>query len=476
MEQSDFTFQPSLRSEVSSNTLNAPLHTVKVERSDQSLISSYAFKKPADDDHDIPPVPPLQIPPQVDGLDQAPTQTFDNTETVRQTERRKDGGFHAWLVCFGVWCAFTSSFGWLNSVGVFQDYYQKHFLQNYSNLDISWISSVQVFMIFSGGIVFGKLFDDNGPRWLLVVGTFLQVFGLVMTAGSTQYYQFFLAQAVCSSIGASCIYYASAGAISTWFIKKRATAFGIAATGSSIGGVFFPIMVFRLVERIGFPWTMRIVALIVFVLNVIAILTVKSLLVHTHKPFSIWKYLHQFKDVPFVCLLVGMTMFSFGLWVPINYLITQGQAAGMSESLAHLFGRFLPGILADRFGRFNIMFLATIVSGVLTLALWIPAKSNVPIIIYAAFYGFFSGAYVSLGPTVVGQISNIKEIGLRNGVLYFCVGIAVLVGSPIGGQLVTAMNGNFLGLQLFAGVTMVVGACIILSSRVMIAGFGWQVV
>lgn len=133
-------------------------------------------------------------------------------------------------------------------------------------------------------------------------------------------------------------------------------------------------------------------------------------------------------------------------------------------------------MLADKFGRFNVMFTAVAVSGILTLALWIPAKSNALTILYGALYGFFSGAYVPLGPTVVAQISDIKEIGLRNGVLYFCVGIAVLVGSPIGGQLVTAMNGNFLGLQIFARITMVVGACIILLSRVIIAGLKWQVV
>lgn len=122
------------------------------------------------------------------------------------------------------------------------------------------------------------------------------------------------------------------------------------------------------------------------------------------------------------------------------------------------------------------MFIAVTVSGILALALWIPAKSNALIILFAALYGFFSGAYVSLGPTVVAQISDIKEIGLRNGVLYFCVGIAVLVGSPISGQLVTAMNGDFLGLQIFGGTTMVVGASIILFSRVILAGFKWKVV
>jgi len=270
------------------------------------------------------------IPPTLPSPNDSPPQNEKLEAQITASSAPPDGGFHAWLVCLGTFCALISSFGWLNSVGVFQAYYQTHFLQSYSSSTISWISSVQVFIIFGGGVLFGKLFDDYGPRWLLVVGTFLQVLGLVMTAQSSEYYQIFLAQAVCSSIGASCIYYGSAGAIATWFVKKRATAFGLAATGASLGGVFFPIMVDRLVVRIGFPWTMRAVALILLVLNVVAVLTVKSLLVHKRKPFSLHKYLAQFQDIPFVVLLTGMTLFSLGLWLPINYLITQGRAAGIS--------------------------------------------------------------------------------------------------------------------------------------------------
>ncbi|KAF2844938.1 MFS general substrate transporter [Plenodomus tracheiphilus IPT5] len=386
----------------------------------------------------------------------------------------RDGGTQAWLVCFGTFCAFTSSFGWLNSVGVFQAYHQTHYLQSYSSSTISWISSVQVFIIFGGGIIFGKLFDDYGPHWLLVAGTFLQVFGLLMTAQCTEFYHFFLAQAVCSSIGASCIYYASAGAISTWFLKKRATAFGLAAMGASVGGVFFPIMVTRLIGQVGFPWTMRAVALIVLCLDITAISTVKSLLVHTRKDFSPRKYMNQLKDISFVMLLTGMTMLSLGLWLPINFLITQGREAGVPVGL--VYGRFLPGVLGDKFGRLNVLFLATILSGLLTLALWVPAKDTASVFVYAGLYGFSSGAYVSLGPSVVAQLSDIREIGMRNGVLYFFVGIAVLIGNPIGGQLVSVMNGDFLGLQLFAGVTMVVGACVIFSARIAIVGVRWKVV
>jgi hypothetical protein len=154
-----------------------------------------------------------------------------------------DGGLEANLALVGGWCCLFCSFGWINCIGVFQDYYQQVPLREYSSSAVSWIPSMEVFMMFLGGPVFGKVFDSYGPRYILIFGTFFHVFGLMMTSLSSQYYQFFLAQGVCSAIGASAIFYAGMGSISTWFFKKRATAFGLMASGSSLGGVVFPIIV-----------------------------------------------------------------------------------------------------------------------------------------------------------------------------------------------------------------------------------------
>jgi hypothetical protein len=54
--------------------------------------------------------------------------------------------------------------------------------------------------------VSGKLFDSYGPRIPLAIGSFMQVFGLMMTSLSKEYYQFFLSQSVVSGIGASLIF------------------------------------------------------------------------------------------------------------------------------------------------------------------------------------------------------------------------------------------------------------------------------
>lgn len=45
--------------------------------------------------------------------------------------------------------------------------------------------------------------------------------------------------------------------------------------------------------------------------------------------------------------------------------------------------------------------------------------------------------------------------------LYFCISIGVLAGSPIAGALVEANGGDYTYLKIFAGITMLSGAVLI---------------
>ncbi|KAJ5909038.1 MFS general substrate transporter [Penicillium taxi] len=337
------------------------------------------------------------------------------------------------MVTFGAWWALFIAFGWTNSVGVFQNYYEKDLLNSYSASTIAWISSTQLFMMYGAGIVFGKVFDHYGPRRLLYIGGFAHVIGLMMASISKEYYQIFLSQAICSAIGA-----------------KRATAFGIAASGASIGGIIFPFMVDRLINRSGFGWTMRAVAFIILGGVIIVVFTVKSQLTHVPKPIHVRQYTAPFKKIPFLLLVISLSLFSSGLFLPFNFITSQAQTVGMSPlwQIIFVFGRIIPGLIADRVGRFNVMSVATLASGILTFALWLPGRSN---------------------------LSPIQEIGIRTGILYFFVSIAVLTGSPIAGAFVSLDKGNYGNLEIFAGATMCAGAVLVVLTRVMTAGFKWTV-
>ncbi|OJJ45250.1 hypothetical protein ASPZODRAFT_69526 [Penicilliopsis zonata CBS 506.65] len=392
-----------------------------------------------------------------------------------------DGGATAWLVVLGAWCTSFCSFGWINSIGVFQSYYETNLLSTFSASTISWIPSLQVFFMFAMGPIIGKLYDNYGPHWLLGVGTLMHVFGLMMASISTKYYQLLLAQGVCSAIGVAAIFQPAINSVGTWFDKKRGAAYGILSTGSSIGGVLFPIMISRLIDELGFGWAMRIAAFMILALLIVANVTVRARLPPAPKKLSRQDLIEPFKEAEMLLTLLGFLLLTFGIFVPVNYLSISALQAGMSENLAQyllsllnaasLFGRLFSGFASDRIGRFNILVAVCYLAGIVVLAVWIPATSNAATIVFSLLFGFASGAYVSLGPALMLQLGPIREIGYRTGLLFLVSSFGGLTTSPIAGAILQAQNGSYTGMKIFSGVLFLAGATGVLAARVHHTGF-----
>lgn len=304
----------------------------------------------------------------------------------------------------------------------------------------------------------------------------------MMTSLSTEYYQIFLSQAVVSSIGSGAVFNAAMAATTTWFFRRRGAAIGIVASGSSMGGVILPIMMDHLTREIGFPWTMRVLGFMFLALCGIACATVKSRLPPNPKPFVIHDYVRPFTELPMILTLLGGFLFFWGMFLPFSYITLQAQAAGISPSLVpyllsiinavSIFGRIGPGIAADKLGRYNLMTFITALSGIITLALWIPGSQNTAaIIVYAIIFGFSSGGFISLIAVCIAQISDIREIGLRSGVAFLVQALGALTGPPIGGAILASQHGGYVGLQLFCGFAMLCSAFAFAAARYAQAGF-----
>lgn len=307
-----------------------------------------------DDEKSYPPRTDVEQPPVE--LDEKPFETQSATppsEPVNpfHPSQFPDGGKDAWLCLLGGFCCLFCSFGWINCLGVFQNYYQANQLRDYSPSSIAWIASIEIFMMFFPGPIVGWAFDNYGPKYLLVfgkrfsfhhlnkpaltsIGTFFHIFGLMMTSLCTEYYQFILAQAICSPLGLNCIFNAATSTIPTWFLKKRGAAYGIMAAGSGLGGIIIPIMASHLIPEIGFGWTMRTIAFMLFGLLCVATLTVKSRLPPRPRPFQLKVFLEPFNDTRFVLLTASSFLFFMGLFIPINFIEVQAIADGMSVRLA----------------------------------------------------------------------------------------------------------------------------------------------
>lgn len=110
--------------------------------------------------------------------------------------------------------------------------------------------------------VTGPVYDAGYVHTLLLVGSFLVVFGQMMLSLATTFWQVMLAQAICVGLGCGCLFVPGVAILSTYFSTRIATAMGLAASGSSLGGVIYPIVFHRLQPTIGFPWATRVIGFV----------------------------------------------------------------------------------------------------------------------------------------------------------------------------------------------------------------------
>ncbi|KAL2810740.1 major facilitator superfamily domain-containing protein [Aspergillus granulosus] len=383
-----------------------------------------------------------------------------------------EGGRKAWLSLLGASLALFVSFGWVNCIALFQAEYETHQLRDYSQSEVSWITSMEFAFMLLFSPVAGRLFDNYGPRLPVAIGTFMH------------YYQFALSQSVCSGIGASFIFTPCMTAPMTFFRKKRALAGGLTIAGSSLGGVIFPLMVVRLIPRIGFPWTMRTCAFMILGLLVITNATISSNLEHSPRPFKISQYLRPLQEVNYLLIAISSFFLYWAMFVPFDYIVSAGIHYGMSTSMAFnlipilngtsFFGRTIPNMLADKFGGFNVMIIMMVYSMITVLAIWLPGRSSATSILFAALFGIGSGASIGLGPVLIMGISPMKEVGYRMGTIFAVAGIGALTSPPIGGAIVGATSGgDFDFACVFSGANYFVAVCLLVVLRVRLVG--WEI-
>lgn len=148
-----------------------------------------------------------------------------------------------------------NTWGIINSFGLFQTHYTTALGRSPS--DISWIGSLQIFLLFFVGALTGRLTDAGYFRHIFALGVVLQLVGIFTASAATQYWHLLLAQGVCMGLGNGCLFCPCISTTSTYFGSRRALAIGMAACGTATGGLIFPSMVRQLLPAQGFPATMR---------------------------------------------------------------------------------------------------------------------------------------------------------------------------------------------------------------------------
>ncbi|KAL4751058.1 hypothetical protein BDW72DRAFT_212962 [Aspergillus terricola var. indicus] len=405
--------------------------------------------------------PPEKPQDDVRASDDSAEQTLPKEEKPQPPPDTKEGTAKAYLALLGGSLGLFISFGWLNCIALFQAEYEENELKSYSSSEISWITSTEFFLMLFFSPVSGYLFDNYGPRLPIFIGGLLQVFGLMMASLSSKYYQIMLSQSIVAGIGTSLIFNPCVTSPMTYFRKARALAGGLTVAGSSIGGVVFPLMVNHLLPKIGFGWTMRACAFMILGLWAIVVCSISANLPRKNRGFDFHRYLQPFKEPNFIILFIFDFFLYWAIIIPLNYLSVSAISRGMSMSMAlnlipimnaaSFLGRTVPNVLADKYGRFNVMMAMLLFTCIIELALWLPGKSNAAIIVFAALFGVGSGACIGLAPVLVMNLSpSPAEYGFRMGAALAIAGIASLTSPPIAGAIAARSNGSYDNAFIFA--------------------------
>jgi MFS family permease len=252
-------------------------------------------------------------------------RTDINTEHILDNDRATklqtpgpppDGGLAAWIQVLMTHIVIFNTWGYINSFGVFQVYYVQHL--NRPASDISWVGSVQIFLLFSIGTFSGRASDAGYFKHCFAMGLAVQLFGVFMTSLCTTYWQLFLAQGICTGVGNGLLFCPSLAVLTTYFLRRRGVAVGLAACGTATGGVVLPLLAQHLLPKLGFAWTIRVLGFIMLGSMMLPLFFMRSRL--PPRPTGPWVDWAAFKELPYLFFAIGNSTCFLGLYFAVYYV------------------------------------------------------------------------------------------------------------------------------------------------------------
>ena len=243
-----------------------------------------------------------------------------------------------------------------------------------------------------------------------------------------------------------------------------------------IGAIIYPIVFRRLQPTLGFGWATRVIGLIALALCCVSCAIMKPRTRPSKQPRALIDW-SDFRETPFVFMCLGMFFAFIGLYVPFFYSPVYGsRMTGLDDkvsfyllpviSAGSIFGRIIPGLIADKAGPLNVLIPFGAVTAALAFA-WLDITDAKGLWIFCGLYGFFSGAFTCLPPTVIAILTpDINRVGTRLGMCFTFAGLGLLIGNPIAGAILDIPDGDFHRAQIFSAATLAIGVAMFTLVRV----------
>ncbi|KAI7085089.1 MFS general substrate transporter [Hortaea werneckii] len=425
---------------------------------------------------------------------------------VEPEEPTWPSGWKPYACLFGGFLLMFNSWGIVNAYGSYSSYYMQHLLPGRDILLLNLVGATQSSIVLFLSAPVGRFLDAGHIRKLLIVGAVLLIIASYVLStvngqgdfGQGNYGLIWLTQGLLSGLGMACFFVSSSQVVATWFKKKKGFAIGVVASGASIAGLVYPVMLKFLISSDGFNNAQRYVSTLTAATCILTIFIARPNPEHIVRKPEKWRFgvfidMHAFQNQAFNWMTASICFLFFGFYAVFFNLeewaareglgyrdeTPSGFNIGLENEVHHdgirtfyllaimngssTLGRLSSSYLCDLFGALNVHAVVTFVASMLCLVLWTLAKTVPAAIAFVVTFGVFSGAVIGLPPASMAYLLGPNpeaqaRLGQWTGMMYSAAGIFALTGPLIAGHLISAYGNNFLTVQLWSGACMMLSA------------------
>jgi len=344
---------------------------------------------------------------------------------------------------------------------------------SWSRSDGATVASANFFVYAIASPLVGLAFDRFGPRLLMPLGALLVGVGLVISAFANSLWELYVSYGIITALGQGALSFVGHNAlISFWFVRRRATAIGIASMGQGVGALVMVPLTQLLIDQVGWRWTYIVTGSLLLLVLVPAnalfqrrapqdmgqfpdgddASPAESTGRHSakHAAPRDWTLGEAARSFPFWCITIGHLALGTALFLINTHVIAHFVAVGYEKLAASFYfgligfirigATIVWGSISDRLGRSEAYGVATLVTA-LGIGCMIAMTVDAPLwLVYLAilFYGIGHSAGNPTYGAVIGDIFSGPKIGLIFGFLEISFGLGSAFGSWIGGYLFDA--------------------------------------
>lgn len=357
----------------------------------------------------------------------------------------------AWRVAVSAATVVGVAFGTVYTFGTFFDAMAAEFNAGLGSTSV--VFGITMFLFFGAGAGSGFLADRWGARPLVWAGGALFAGGLYATSHVQELWQGYITYGIGAGLGGGLFIAPLFATAAGWFVRHRAVAQGLVATGSGLGTLTLLPLSERLIETRGWRETYVILAVITAVVFLIGGALIDR--PPGEAPIAAASHLRKVLRTPsFRWLAASGFLQSASMISAFAFIVPFATDAGVSSSTAALLvgivgassivGRLALTGLSGRVGPVRMMQLTFLAQPVAFLV-WLVAGGNVPLlVVFVVLLGVAYGGFVALVGTVTAHLFGVRGIGSVMGWVYLSAGSGSLFYPPLVGFLADATEGRAL--------------------------------